>query len=343
MQEKCNNINLLRFIAASAVVYDHMGVLLGQNEGHVIMGGSLGGIAVNAFFLLSGYLIACSWKHSNSFASYLIRRSTRIFPALIVVVLVTVFVIGPLFTSLTPSEYFSSAETWKYLESILFSSTWSLPGVFGQLPYPSAVNGSLWTLRYEFAMYLLVPVAYVLLDRVGEARRPVAFGLAAALITGYFLTSGLGLAVPEVCVHGLGLASYFFIGCVVYEFDLAKHFDPQYSVLAVLFMLVFACEDGPICILLMLAATTVFVFGFAFAPRPRFANCFSRNDFSYGIYVWAFPIQQILIQLGGGTAQDSALLYSLAAFAITLPLAAASWFLVEKPCIAWGKQLSRRF
>lgn len=93
----------------------------------------------------------------------------------------------------------------------------------------------------------------------------------------------------------------------------------------------------------MLAATAIFAFGFAFAPRPRFAGCFSRNDLSYGLYIWAFPVQQALIQLGGGSAQSSALLYSLAAFAVALLLAAGSWFLVEKPCMALGRRLAGRF
>ena len=339
---RANNINLLRFIAASLVIYFHMDFLLGKS-GYEIMGQGLGSIAVNVFFVLSGYLIASSWTHSSGFLSYLIRRAARIFPGLIVVVLVTVFVIGPLFTSLSMGEYFSSAETWGYLESILLSSTKSLPGVFEAVPYPRAVNGSLWTLRYEFAMYLLVPVAYFVIGRFGRARKGVALGLFAVLAVGYCLVSGFGIAVPDICAQGLRLASYFFAGCIVYEFDLAKYLDVQYSVLAVLFMLIFARECGPLCVPLMLVTTTVFVFGFALAPRPRFAKCFSKNDFSYGIYIWAFPIQQMLVQLGGGSSTDSTLAYSLAAFAVTLALSVGSWFLVEKPCMDLGKRLSRRF
>ena len=107
---RVNNINLLRFIAASMVIYYHMGILLGQ-PGVTVMGVSVGSIAVNIFFILSGYLIASSWTHSTSFKSYIVRRAARIFPALIVVVLVTTFVIGPLFTSLTLDDYFFSFGT----------------------------------------------------------------------------------------------------------------------------------------------------------------------------------------------------------------------------------------
>ncbi len=339
---RANNINLLRFIAAALVIYYHMALLLGKSD-YQILDHGLGAIAVNVFFLLSGWLIASSWTHSASFVSYLIRRIARIFPALIVVTLATVFIIGPLFTTLSLVDYFAAPGTWIYLKTALLYRPLPLPGVFESLPYPSAVNGSLWTIRYEFAMYLLVPFVYFLLGRFARARKAIALALFAFLALGHCLISGLGLAAPLICAQGFRLATYFFAGCIVYEFGLLKYFDVQYSVLALLFMLVFAQEEGFLCVPLMVVATMVFVFGFSLAPNPRFARCFSKNDFSYGIYIWAFPIQQVLVQLGGGSPQDSTLFYSLVAFAITLILAVGSWFLVEKPCMAWGKRLSKRF
>ena len=341
---RANNINLLRFIAASVVIYYHMAILLGQ-PGYVIMGQGLGAIAVNIFFVLSGYLIASSWTHSSGFVSYLVRRAARIFPALIVVVLVTVFVIGPIFTTLSVGDYFGNPGTWKYLSVMLLSSTENvLPGVFEGLPYPAVVNGSLWSLRYEFLMYLIVPLAYFVLARFGnKVRKPTTYAFLAILVLGYCLSSAGLLHLPEAIEIGLRLGSYFFVGCVVYDRGLDRYFDAQYSIVALLFVLVFAQEGGPLCPLLMLLATTIFVFGFALAPQPRFAKCFSKNDFSYGVYIWAFPIQQALVQIGGGSSQGSVLLYSAVAFAVTLVFAIASWFLVEKPCMTWGKKLSKRF
>lgn len=339
---RANNINLLRFIAAAAVLYFHMDFLLGKT-GYEIMGQGLGSIAVNVFFLLSGYLIANSWAHSSSFLSYFIRRVVRIFPALIVVVMVTVFAIGPAFTTLSLEEYFSNPDTWKYLQCILLSRTGSLPGVFESVPYPSAVNGSLWTLRYEFAMYLLVPLVYVILDRAGSRREVAAFVMLGCSFAAHFLISGLGFPAPAIIKQGVRLAVYFLVGSFVYEFRLVKYFNEQYAVLALLAMLIFARESGLLCMPLMLAATTIFVFGFALAPQPKFAKCFSKNDFSYGIYIWAFPIGQILVQLGEGSSSDSTLAYSIVVFTISLVFAAGSWFLIEKPCMEWGKRLSKRF
>ena len=338
-----NNINLLRFIAASMVIYSHMFDLLGIEDPNV-MGMSFGAIAVNVFFLLSGYLIASSWTHSSSFPSYLIRRAARIFPALIVVVVASVLVIGPIFTSLSLNEYFCSFGTWKYLSRICFSSADTLPGVFESLPYPASVNASLWTIRYEFAMYLLVPIAYFLLGRFSEkTRKLLVAGALLGLLSCYVMVSAQILVLPAVIAPCFRLATYFFIGSVVFEFKLSRYFDVQYSVLALLFLLVFHEEEGALCISPAVAATTIFVFGFAFAIPPKFGKCFSKNDFSYGVYIWAFPIQQMLVQIGGGSSQDSVLAYSLVAYAVTLVFAVASWFLIEKPCMAWGKRFSKRF
>lgn len=339
---KANNINLLRFIAASVVIYYHMDFLLGKPI-YTIMGQGLGALAVNVFFILSGYLIASSWTHSSSFMSYLIRRMSRIFPALIVVVLFSLLIIGPIFTSLTINEYFANPETWKYLMVIFLFPTNSLPGVFENLPYPSAINGSLWTLRYEFAMYLLVPLAYSFLGLFGQARKAATIGSLLLLVFGYFITSNGFVCAPELLVVSLRLATYFFTGCTVYEFSLTNYTDAQYSIIAILFVLIFAREEGAFWSLILIFATAVFVFGFSFAPEPRFSKCFSKNDFSYGIYIWAFPVQQILVQLGKGSSQDSTLLYSVVAFVITLIFAIGSWFLVEKPCIALGKKLSKHY
>ena len=153
-----NNINFLRFIAASLVIWFHMASLLVIPEPY-IMGQGLGPIAVNIFFVLSGYLIAKSWSRSSSFGSYLIRRIARIFPGLAVVVLLSVFVMGPAVTSLSMGDYFGDPDTWKYLSLIVLAPIENaLPGVFDTNLLPYAVNGSLWTLRYEFLAYLLTPL-----------------------------------------------------------------------------------------------------------------------------------------------------------------------------------------
>ena len=298
---RANNINLLRFIAASMVIYYHMAVLLGQPSTSVF-GQGLGIIAVNIFFILSGFLIATSWTHSSSFLSYLIRRIARIFPALTVVVVTTAFVVGPAFTSLGIADYYANFGTWKYLSLIVMAPIeGTLPGVFENLPYPGAVNGSLWTLRYEFLMYLLVPLLYMGLSRLDEKKRKIAFaGLLICLVGAHFLCEAGIVSIPKAVARFFRLAAYFFIGVVVYEFDLSGRFNIQYSALAIFVALIFADVTGPATVLPMMLVVVVFTIGFSFAPQPKFACCFSKNDFSYGIYIWAFPVQQALVQIEGG-------------------------------------------
>ena len=342
---RSNNANLLRFILASMVIYYHMGPLLGQPT-VTIMGQGLGYVAVNGFFILSGFFIAGSWARSSGFAAYLIRRIARIFPGLIVVVLLTVFVLGPLMTTLSPGEYFSHPGTWRYLSIALLAPVDNvLPGVFESVPFPRGVNGSLWTLRYEFLMYLILPLLYL---PVGKAKakakaKPISIGAAAVFSVLHVLTAGDILAMSYHLAVGFRLAAYFFIGVAAFELNLPKRIGAQHAALAALVMVIFAQESGWLCTAVMLVAVTLFSLGFSFPANPVFARCFAENDYSYGIYVYAFPLQQVCVQLGAGSPESSALLFSLVSLAVTFLFAFASWHLVEKPSIRLGKRLSARF
>ena len=154
-----NNINALRFIAAFMVIFSHSFVLV-NNELPLIFGISVGGVAVDIFFVLSGYLIAKSWSRDENILRYFLRRFLRIFPALFVIVLLTIFVLGPLTSNLSPEAYFANPDVYKYLLNAILIRNDYLPGVFENNPYPNAINGSLWTLTIEACMYLLLPIIY---------------------------------------------------------------------------------------------------------------------------------------------------------------------------------------
>lgn len=339
-----NNVNFLRFIAAFMVLYAHMAKLLGL-ESPKVLGLDFGAIAVNIFFLLSGYLIAGSWKRSKSFKSYLIRRIARIFPALIVVVLLLVFVLGPLLTTLTFGEYFSNRQTWLYLLEVVFVPVKNeLPGVFEGLPYPNAVNGSLWTLRYEFFAYLMTPIFYYFARRITEQnlqKRKVAFGFMLTMLAVlYFLEIFDILAINLAFDELIRLSFFYFVGVVVNEFGLTKLANAQWAIFALLLMLIFNNESGPLAYCLMVILIIIFTVNFSFCQQPAFGNCFKTNDFSYGIYIYAFPIQQCVVLVGGGSLPSPVISCTGISFLITLVFAAVSWFLIEKPAIAFGKKVS---
>ena len=152
-----NNFAALRLTAASLVVFGHAYAMTGAMaprwfgiEVHVF--------AVRVFFTISGYLICESWNRDPHFWRYLKRRALRIMPALVVTVLLTVFVLGPLVTRLPLSVYAGAAETRLYLWNALLAPTFTLPGVFDDGRPFTAVNGALWSLPVEVVMYLLLPL-----------------------------------------------------------------------------------------------------------------------------------------------------------------------------------------
>ena len=156
-----NNFDSVRLIAAAAVIYGHAHPLT-QTPDRVFWGNSVESFAVKVFFVISGFLITASWLSDPSPFRYFAKRALRIFPALAVVVAVSALVLGPLVTTLPLSSYFASPQVPAYFSNIALRPVYYLPGVFDRLPYPGAVNGSLWSLPAEFAMYLLLPLLCVL-------------------------------------------------------------------------------------------------------------------------------------------------------------------------------------
>lgn len=159
---KQNNFDFLRFLAATLVIVSHSFPLTGFRE-IAVLHNTLGGHGVFIFFLISGFLITRSYLASNNVFLFFKARLLRIFPALIVVILLTIFVLGPAVTSIPLDQYFANKSTYQMLNNILLHSiSYKLPGVFEQNPYKYSVNGSLWTLKYEFTFYIFVAVLGVL-------------------------------------------------------------------------------------------------------------------------------------------------------------------------------------
>lgn len=185
-----NNFGIVRLLAALFVIVGHMHILAGGMAPE-LYGIPIHEVGVDIFFIIGGYLIARSWMRGPDFAKYICRRIFRIFPALFFCVCITVFLVGPLATSLTLGEYFSDRLTWKYLMNIFLSTNHALPGVFADNPYPAAVNGSLWSLPVEFMMYFLLPLW-------------INIGKRMAGYSDIFWTACAVVAVLVACVYGAG-------------------------------------------------------------------------------------------------------------------------------------------
>ena len=159
---KENNFHFLRFLAAALVIFSHSYPLSGSKFepfAWLVQYNTFGGLAVNIFFLISGFLITKSWLDNPNIFQFSMKRILRIMPAFIVAIFFSVFVVGPLVTNLSFKEYIVHPFTKLYLMNVfMFPIHYNLPGVFVNNPYPNAVNGSLWSLPVELIMYGLVAV-----------------------------------------------------------------------------------------------------------------------------------------------------------------------------------------
>ena len=149
-QSRDNNFNLLRLLCALGVLLAHSHlVFTGQPLTWSLLGVRIDHLFVTVFFAISGFLICKSLLQSHDLKRYFIARALRLLPALLALLLMTVFVVGPLFTQVSLSEYFASQQTWDYLLNanlLNIHTQFELTGVFAKAPYPSKVNASLWTL-----------------------------------------------------------------------------------------------------------------------------------------------------------------------------------------------------
>jgi len=337
MATRENNFDFLRFFAATLVLLVHSYPLTGNRPDEPIerlTGYENGGeFAVAVFFVISGFLITSSWLNSSSASSFLIKRALRVFPALTLAVLLSTFIIGPLVTDRSIAEYLASPLTWTYLQNILLMTRFELPGVFSQNIYPNVVNGSLWTLPLEVLMYLGVLILG--LTRLLKPR--LIFLPIAGLAFGYFWLLGrLGIDSFFV-VNFFKLGLMYFIGAAIYLYRDALPWRGWIAaVLAGALAMTFHTDAGPI---VYVVALPYLVICLAYAPIPLIARFGKHGDFSYGMYIYAFPFQQLTVYLLGPEIGVFGL--TVISLAPTLLLAVLSWHLVEAPAMKLKKRFAR--
>ncbi|WP_180953754.1 acyltransferase family protein [Bacillus sp. T33-2] len=322
-----NNLDIIRFIAAALVLFSHSYPLtLGNNWTEpfgVLTRGDMtfGEFAVSIFFVISGFLITQSFDRSKDLVYYFQARILRIFPALIFCVLLIIFVLGPIFTDLSFRDYFNHHETYDYLRTIsLYWLQFDLPGVFQTNVWPGAVNGSLWTLWFEFFFYIVVAILGV--TRLLK-KRIVLLGF--ILSTVLFILGKGGFYTD--------LFRYFSAGMVFYLFRKQIRLNGWVAFLSFVFLLS-TIRTGYFSYSLSIFGTYL-IFYLAFDTRIKMHNFGKYGDFSYGIYIYAFPVQQIMTFISGNKLTP--LENTLLSFPVTLLLAIVSWNLVEKQALKYKK------
>ncbi|WP_342032993.1 acyltransferase [Agrobacterium pusense] len=322
-----DNFGGIRLIAAISVILGHSFPLTGSGAAGYL-GSPISTLAVKVFFVISGYLISESWSRDPDILRYFLRRALRIFPGLIVLIILSVFIVGPLFSEIGLKDYFKSSSTWAYLSNIILLPNYFLPGLFADNVYPNAVNGSLWTLPVEFAMYILTPVVLVAFRSAASLG---FFALALSVASVWFTR----IAIPEHApvfwgtnlVNGLEMAPYFFWGAFYKKYELShRPYDLQIALVlvALLPMMAFNWSSSEIISLILVPYVTLSL-GNASSPILGYFDRF--GDVSYGTYLYGFLVQQVVAGLLPHSSHWWNFLLSLFP---SLLLGALSWHLVER-------------
>jgi peptidoglycan/LPS O-acetylase OafA/YrhL len=328
----------LRLLGAVLVLLSHsFAVTRGTDPVTWLNGETLGTVGVSIFFAISGFLVAASWLRDPRLRAYAARRALRLLPGLYVAVVLTAFVLGPIASSRSVGEYLTDPGGYAYVVRnwLLYTVGGTLPGVFDHNLVAGAVNGSLWTIPIEAACYVAVAV----LGALGLLRRraapAIAFVLLWVAMSPWVPTTELGngkatsLDGGEL-LTGVRLSAIFLGGMLVYLHRQRIQLRWDWLVAALAVFLACSRTDWVPFLAVLLFPYLVMVL--AYRTPPGWGRWTRHGDVSYGLYLYAFPVQQSLVALLGPD------LGPLGMFVLALPitylLAWGSWRLIERPALA---------
>jgi len=325
--DRHNNFDALRLVAATSVIFSHAFLLgTGQQDTEPLMrltGGQtvLGVLGVFVFFTISGFLVAQSFEATGSPGRFLAKRALRIYPGLLVCLLVSAFILGPALSELSLRAYFHNAAPYLYVASnfTMVMPANTLPGVvFSGYGAGAVVDGPLWTLPCEVLMYLMLFV-------LGVMRR-LELPITLVLIAAGMLCLWLDTASSDYFIgSALWLLPFFAAGMALYRLRDRDIFRGRIAGVALAgliasvplhaFILVFPIFGSYLVVYLALERRLP-VF-----PAARF------GDLSYGLYIYGWPVEQTLVRLNGGAMSWPRLF--LLSFALSAAIAFVSWHFVE--------------
>lgn len=331
-----NNYNVLRMIAAAAVMYGHMYVLIGSSA-PVLYANEVNSIGFKMLMVLSGYMITQSCIYDSKVSRYAIKRVFRLIPALLFFSLAVIFIIGPVFTTLPMAEYFKHYYTRRYLYNVVLNPQYQLPAVFETNPYPYVVNGSLWGLPVEVSCYVLIYIILKLLCKVPW--RKIIFSVIV-----------VGICAMQVCrivffptasyvfwgtdwFQAFVLYPYFFIGALYAVTNLKTYCNVQSAFVMLLVSVMFRSDVYAVNEVLAMIVLPYAIISFGEYGKPLFADWFKKMDITYGIYLWGFPVQQIVIKIIMVDMQYSMNVNAIfvISYAFTVLLAVVTWYIIERP------------
>jgi peptidoglycan/LPS O-acetylase OafA/YrhL len=319
-----NGLNAIRLALAFLVIISHSWSLGGFGYEPRIGDATIGRFAVGGFFAISGFLVTGS-RLRLSAGAYGLRRFLRIFPALWVCLLMTAFVLAPAVGALRGG--WSLSDTLRYVSGnslTVFSLTNEIGTTLRDVPVPSW-NGSLWTLRHEVACYILIGLAaFSGTFRSKRWLTAAGFGAATGMVIVFAVTEMSGLFLTFAL-----LLAFFLAGSVLLRYGDRIPLTNPVAGLAIVLLAVTIITHTinifgplPVAYLCLWAATVL---------TERLRKIGSRNDLSYGVYLYGFPVQQLLFLIG--TSRLGPLTFAGLSCVAAVPFAAMSWLLVERPAM----------
>lgn len=322
-----NCFDLLRYLFALLIVAFHFSVLTHAEWSEMMV--QSGPLSVKAFFVMTGFLVAYSFlQHEHHLQKYFRKRFERILPAYVVVVLFC-FLLGMMLSSYSVADFLASKESWKYLGSNLLMLNWlqpSLPGTFTRC-HMTAVDGSLWTMKFELLFYVLLPLF------VRALRSSVGYYLLGAWVLATFwiypqappqlkyfcfFLSGMGVLFSIDWLNRGNRFRNVFVCSVLIELLL---YVPSYDGMPLLYEQLRTLEVFSYPIFLIYLAYNL--------PVPKVL--LSLPNVTYGIYLYHFPVVQAIVQTG--VFRGHGLLMFLSVYGITFVLAILSYMFIERKYI----------
>lgn len=328
--DRGNSYDLLRHFAALLVLYSHQFALHGSTEPVAPFWDSYGFVAVAIFFSISGYFMPASFKRSGNFVEFIKRRLRRLLPGMVVCAFLMTYVLGAIYTSEPTWSYLTSKGAWvTFLKYSMFLGQ-AIPGVFQNYIYPNAINGSLWTLPIECVCYIAIGVA---LSFSQSWKVLLALFVGSVLGTASIVHTGTGFSFYGVPLNYLCMFGICFSGGALLSATKDTWYPSRW------FLSMFAIA-GMFCMPSQLEYSVLGAFGITILVSvigesfgEKIVN--GKFDISYGMYIYGFPIQQIVINeithrfwLGMGIS-----------IALTMVAGYLSYRFVEKPFLQRGRKV----
>lgn len=351
---KNNSFDLARFLLAVMVIYAHSyPLLIKNNSGDLVSRFTknqidAGGLAVYCFFAISGFLITQSIVKSRSYIDYLIKRFLRIMPAFFMSLCIAAFIIGPVVSNISLWEYFfqhsilEPNSPYSYiLRNITFNVrgySWGIYNVFTDNAYPLSMNGSMWTLKHEIFCYL----GLIIISMLGFLKKRKLYLIYtmvfAVILILYYVYDFKLFHLSKIAflkwdereyINIIRLGFIFNLGSLIYIYRDKVKFNILLVMLPIILfiiLLIIRPEMLKYALILLLPYLIISI-----CIKLKFSSFSKYGDFSYGIYIYAFMIQQTLSHYFNHSL--TVISFFALSFIITLVIAILSWNFIERPCM----------